>query len=131
MFGDDRIAVMARMWQHAQHALNQERDINEQQQAKKRFGKPLLVGDSVIVLVEGMKSAFKPRWDARWQVIRARDPVYWIRHVPSGRERVLNRQKLRWVPADVDWSMMPARITTNEELTPPRQLYQQAPESME
>ena len=45
---------------------------------------------------------FQTRWDARWQVIRARHPVCWVRHLPTGREKVIHREKLRWVSPDVD-----------------------------
>ena len=115
VFDDDRVAALARIWQQAQQSFQQQREANEAQQAKKRLGKPLNVGDSVIVLIEGHKASFKTRWDARWQVIRAKDPVYWIRHLPTGRERVLNREKLHWVPADVDWSLIPAKVTSLAE----------------
>ncbi len=109
VYADDRLASLARTWQQARDGLRAERETNEEIQRRKRLGKPLHVGDSVIVLIPGMRSAFKPRWDARWQVIRSRHPVYWIRHLPSGREKVLHRDKLRWVPADVDWDVMPEK----------------------
>ncbi len=102
----DRVATLARVWAGAREALRNEREANELQQRKKRLSGELRVGDSVIVLIPGTKRAFQPRWDARWQVIRARHPVYWIRHLPSGREKVLHREKLRWVPPDVDWGVV-------------------------
>ena len=100
---DDRIATLARVWAGARRALQHEREANEAQQRRKRLSGDLHVGDTVIVLLPGMKRTFQPRWDARWQVIRARHPVYWIRHLPTGHEKVLHREKLCWVPPDIDW----------------------------
>lgn len=108
---DDRVATLARVWHGAREALRQERSINEAQQRKKRLCGELQVGDLVIVLIPGMTRSFQPRWDARWQIMRVRHPVYWIRHLPSGREKVLHRDKLRWVPPDVDW-----QSTASEEV---------------
>ena len=132
MFDDDRVAAMACIWQGAQQSFQQQREANEKQQSKKRPGKPLQVGDSVTVLVEGQRPNFRPRWDARWQVIRARDPVYWVRHLPTGHERVLNWEKLHWVPPDVDWSMIPTNVTevTKDSPTKP-QFEMPAPKPMD
>ena len=101
---DDRVATLARTWAGAREALRQEREANEAQQKRKRLSGELHVGDLVIVLLPGMKRTFQPRWDARWQVIRTRHPVYWIRHLPTGQEKVLHREKLRWVSPNVDWT---------------------------
>lgn len=87
LFSDDRVATLARIWQQARNTLREEREV---------------------VLVPGMKRAFQPRWDTRWQVIRVKDPVYWIRHNKTGHEKVLHRSKLRWVLSDIDWSLVPA-----------------------
>ena len=95
-------------------STTRERERNEQRQQQKRLGKPLQVGDSVILLLPGMTPAFQPHWDARWEIIRARDPVYWIRHLPTGREKVLNREKLKRVPSDVDWNLTPHSDGTAE-----------------
>ena len=116
VYADDRMASLARTWQQARDGLRRECETNEDLQRRKRLGKSLEVGDSVIVLIPGMCTTFKPRWDARWQVIRARHPVYWIRHLPTGREKVLHRDKLRWVPADIDWDIVPR--TTEHFLAP-------------
>lgn len=108
---DDRVATLARVWQGAREALRHERERNEQQQRRKRLSGELQVGDSVIVLIPGMQRTFQPRWDARWQIMRERHPVYWIRHLPSGREKVLHRDKLRRVPSDTDWDSVPVEAT--------------------
>ena len=86
---DDRIAALTQVWRGARDGLRRERERNEAQQRKKTLAKPLRVGDSVIMLLPGLTPTFQPRWDARWEVIRARDPVYWIRHLPTGREKVM------------------------------------------
>ena len=116
--GSDRIAALANVWKGARDHLRAEREANEARQRKKCLGAPLEVGDSVIVLLPGIHSNFAPRWDTRWDVIRARHPVYWIRHLPTGRERVLHREKLRWVPGDIDWSLTPASPVQDPVATP-------------
>lgn len=115
VFADDRLATLAHTWHQARTALRQERETNEELQRRKRLGQPLQLGDNVIVLLPGMKAAFQPRWDTRWQVIRARDPVYWIRHQQTGHEKVLNRTRLRWVPADIDWSLISDKPLNNQD----------------
>ncbi len=122
---DDRVAALARVWQGAREVLRQERETNEAQQRRKRLCGELTVGDGVIILIPGMKRTFHPRWDARWEVIRARHPVYWIRHLPSGREKVLHRDKLRWVPPNVDWQPVPYQ---DMEATEPAPETQRKPE---
>ena len=76
------------------------------------------MGDLVIVLLPGIHSNFAPQWDTRWDVIRAQHPVYWIRHLPTGLERVLHREKLHWVPGDIDWSLTPASPVQDPVATP-------------
>ncbi len=112
--GDDRVGTLARVWAGARETLRNEREANEAQQKKKRLSGDLQVGDTVIVLIPGMKRTFQPRWDARWQVMRARHPVYWIRHLPTGQEKVLHREKLRWVPPDMDWGSIAEPLETGD-----------------
>ena len=103
-----RIAILDRTWRGARAALASEREINEKRQEKKKLADPLSLGDAVVLLKPGLPVTFKRRWSARWEVIRARHPVYWIRHLPSpGEEKVFNREKLRRVPDGVDWVMLP------------------------
>ena len=123
---DDRIAILDRTWRGARAALASEREINEKRQERKKLADPLSLGDAVILLKPGLPVTFKPRWSARWEVIRARHPVYWIRHLPSGEEKVFNREKLRRVPDGVDWDMLPDterqvdNTPTDDTPTPPK-----------
>ena len=113
---DDRVAAMTNIWQHARQALHTERQRNEDQQRRHKLTGQLSIGDQVIVLIPGLKRTFHPRWDARWQVIRARHPVYWIHHVPTGRQKVIHRDKLHWVPTNTDWSMSAPDGDTQREV---------------
>ena len=117
-FEDDRVATLARIWIGAREALRQEREANEAQQRRKRLSGELHTGDSVIILTPGLKRTFQPKWEAWWQVIRTRHPVYWIRHLPSGREKVLHREKLRWVPPDIDWKTAPEQLDIEDQGLP-------------
>lgn len=96
LFGDDRLASLAQTWQQARVTLLHEREVNEELQRRKRLGKPLQVGDNVIVLIPVMGSSFQPRWDTRWTIIRARDPVYWIRHNKTGNEKPIETTLGSW-----------------------------------
>ena len=107
VIGSDHIAALANGWKGAHEHLQAEREANEVQQRKKCLGAPLDVGDSVIVLLPGAHASFAPCWDTCWDVIQARHPVYWIRHLTTGRERVLDCEKLHWVPSNADWSLAP------------------------
>ena len=120
IFGDDRLASLVNTWACARESLRSQREANAAIQAKKRLSQPLLVGDNVILLRPGMKAAFNPGWAGRWQIIRARDPVYWIHHVPTGEQKVVNRDKLRYVPPGIDWSTAP---DGGNHLDPPGQGY--------
>ena len=123
---DDRIAILDRTWRGARAALASEREINEKRQERKKLADPLSLGDAVILLKPGLPVTFKPRWSARWEVIRARHPVYWIRHLPSGEEKVFNREKLWRVPDGVDRDMLPDterqvdNTPTDDTPTPPK-----------
>lgn len=119
---DDRVAALARIWQGARTMLRQECETNENLQNRKALSEPLHTGDAVIVLYPGMHPSFQPRWDARWEIIHAKDPVYWIRHLPSGREKVIHREKLRRVPSDIDWAMAPRTLNGADPLTEPAAL---------
>ena len=60
------------------------------------------------------------------------DPVYWIRHLPTGHERVLKREKLHWVPPDVDWSMIPTNVMEVTKNSPTKPQFEMpAPEPMD
>ena len=113
---DDRAATLARIWQGARNSLLNERENNKQRQESKKLGGALSVGDSAIILIPGMKRTFQLRWDARWEIMRARHLVYWIRPLPTRLEKVLNREKLRWVPSDVDWSFTSMPVNQNQSV---------------
>ena len=110
--GDDRVAALACIWMGARSALCEEHETNEAWQQKKRTSQPLDIGDSVIVLLPGLKPTFQPRWDARWEVMRSQDPVYWIHHLPTGQEKVIHWEKLWWVPSNIDWDHAPQTNST-------------------
>ena len=46
---------------------------------------------------------FTTRWDPEYIVIAKRGPVCWIRHQPTGTERVVNRNKLIIVDPEMRW----------------------------
>ena len=112
---DDRVAHMITIWHQARQALVNERAVNEQQQRKHRLTGPLNIGDQVILLIPGLKRTFHPRWDARWQVIRAKHPVYWIHHIPTGQQKVIHRDKLHGVPPNTDWDVPQTQETPGKQ----------------
>ena len=87
---DDRIASLDHTWRGARAALATERDINEKRQEQKKLAGPLSLGDAVVLLKPGMLVTFRSKWSDRWEIIREKHPVYWIRYLPSGEERVFN-----------------------------------------
>ena len=102
---------MAKWSDSAKHLKAMERNISEKRQEDKKLAGPLSLGDAIVLLKPGLPATVKPRWIARWEVIRSKHPVYWIRHLPPGEETVFNRERLRWVPQGVDWDMLPETET--------------------
>jgi len=115
---DDRVANMILGWQQAKHALRAEREANEQQQKKKRLSGKLWPGDNVLLLKPGYKKTFHPRWDARWMIMRAKHPVYWVHHLPTGLQKVVHRDKLHYLQPNVDWSMLPDQAADDNARQP-------------
>ena len=106
VFGRDRLGILHDTWEHARHGLRQMRIQNEtRHQNKHKMAEPLGVGDQVLVHIPGMRPALSTQWSQRWQVVRERDPTYWVRHLTTGQEKVLHRSKLKYVPPEVDWEV--------------------------
>ena len=43
------------------------------------------------------------RWDPQWEVTRVRGPVVWIRQQQTGKNKVLNQEKVRLVDPEITW----------------------------
>ena len=69
---------------------------------KKANAKDISVGDSVVVKAEE-RISLSSRWDPRWEVYRVRGPVIFVRHQQTGKEKTLNREKVRLVDPTILW----------------------------
>ena len=75
---------------------------------KKANAKDISVGDNVVIKAEE-RTSLSSRWDLRWEVYRVRGPVIFVRHQQTGKEKTLNREKVRLVNPNISWDQCAPR----------------------
>ena len=75
---------------------------------KKANAQDIRVGDSVVIKAEE-RISLSSRWDPRWEVYRVRGPVIFVRQQQTGKEKTLNREKVRLVDPTIIWDQCEPR----------------------
>ena len=78
------------------------RKYNRERLARRANAQELKVGDSVVVKAQEPLT-LTSKWDPQWTVTQIRGKVVWVRHQPSGKKKVLNRNKVVLVDPDIAW----------------------------
>ena len=122
-----------RLYDH-QRALDISREMtresrryNRQRLEKRSKLQHFEVGDHVVVKAPPDKLSMTSSYDERWMVISQRGPVVWLRHQLSGKERVVNVDKLILVDPNIDWDRVRPRP---KRCTRPKRVAQQPDEDL-
>ena len=95
---DARISTQVASWSAASENIEHSQRQNQQRARQTRLAPILKPGDHVAVKVEGHVGTFKPLWTDFYVITKSKHPTYYIRHLVSGKERVLHREKLIQLP---------------------------------
>ncbi len=100
-FGN-RLDDLAEAYRLAAVNTLQSRKYNKERLQKQSNASLLTVGDTVIVKAEE-RLTNTTRWDPEYEIYRIRGTTHWVRHQPTGKTRVLHREKLIRVDPNIDW----------------------------
>ena len=100
---EDRIQTLISTWDNIKQTTAYTSDKNITRSKRRKDAESLQTGTSVMVLRPGTVAGMAPKWVPRWIVIRLRHPSYWIRHTPTGVEKVIHRSRIQPVPLDTHW----------------------------
>ena len=106
----ERIDELARAFQEAARSMEESRRYNLQrlqQRASKKLNEP---GDQV-VLVARERAPLDAKWDHQYSVTQVRSPVLTVINMRTGKRRVINRDKVKLVDPDLEWSDVRPRPT--------------------
>ncbi len=78
------------------------RHLNRTRLAKRAKVQDVKVGDAV-VLKANEPLSMTSKWDPQWTVTQVRDKVVWLRHGPSGKTKIVNRNKVQIVDPNIAW----------------------------
>ena len=81
----------------------------------------IMTGYTVVIKAEE-RLTFISRWDPQWEVTWVRGPVVWIRQQQTGKNKVLNREKVRLVDPEITWEDInprPIRDQRRRAVIPP------------
>ena len=95
---DARISTQVSSWSAASENIEHSQRQNQQRARQTCLAPILKPGDHVAVKVEGHVGTFKPLWADFYVITKSKHPTYYIRHLVSGKERVLHREKLIQLP---------------------------------
>ena len=96
----------------AQALTHDSRRYNRERLAARANAKDIKVGDTVVVFAPE-RLTLTSRWDPQYEVFRVRGLVCWVRNQQTGKERVLNRGKLRIVDPELVWDDIRSRPIRN------------------
>ena len=95
----DDLAVALRM---ARQSTRDSRRYNKERLDKHANCQDIRTGDTVVIKAEE-RLTFTSRLDPQWEVTRVRGPVVWIRQQQTGKNKMLNREKVRLVDPEITW----------------------------
>ena len=106
----ERIDELARAFKEAARSTEDSRRYNLQRLQQRASKKLIQPGDQV-VLVAQERAPLDARWDHQYSVTRVRGPVLTVINMRTGKRRVINRDKVKLVDPDLEWSDVRPRPT--------------------
>ena len=80
--------------------------------------KQVKIGDSVVVLA-AEPMTFTSRWDPEFEVFRIRGSTLWVRHQPTGKTKIIHRDRCRIVDPNICWDeVRPRPLRQQRRLRP-------------
>ena len=113
---EGRLQILAEGLQQARELTLQSRQSNRERLAKKAQSNNIDVGDSVVIRAQEPMT-LTSKWDPHWQVTQVRGKVVWLRHQQTGRQKILNRDKVQIVDPDIAWDDVRPRPIRNPNLS--------------
>ena len=106
----ERIDELARAFKEAARSTEDSRRYNLQR-LQQRASKKLIQPGDLVVLVAQERAPLDARWDHQYSVTRVRGPVLTVINMRTGKRRVINRDKVKLVDPDLEWSDVRPRPT--------------------
>ncbi len=107
--------------QQARAMSEESRMFNRERLARQANTGEIYVGDSVVIKANEPLT-ITSSWDSHWTVTQVRGKVVYVRHEPSSKTKVLNRDKVQIVEPEVNWDDInprPARQSNKSDSPPP------------
>ena len=106
----ERIDRLAQAFKEAARSTEDSRRYNLRRLAERATQKRIRAGDQV-VLVAQERAPLDARWDHQYNVTRVRGPVLTVVNMRTGKRRVINRDKVKLVDPDLEWTDVIPRPT--------------------
>ena len=106
----ERIDELARAFKEAARSTEESRRYNLQR-LQQRTSKKLIEPGDKVVLVAQERAPLDAKWDHQYSVTRVRGPVLTVINMRTGKRRVINRDKVKLVDPDLEWSDVRPRPT--------------------
>jgi hypothetical protein len=127
---DNRLHDVADALRTAASATQQARHYNRERLARQANMGQVNPGDTVI-LKANEPLTLTSSWDPQWTVTKVRGKVVWINHAQTGKQKVVNVNKVKLVDPNIVWDSVnprpirnphkPARVTHDRTHPPPHQ----------
>ena len=114
---DDRIGNLAKALRVAKEMTAKSRQYHRQQINRRATRNDFKVGDTVVVKA-GESITLTAKNDPQYEIYRLRLPVAFIRHQLTGKERIVNINKLRIVDPQIAWDTVNPRPIRNTRPLP-------------
>jgi len=99
---EGRLEMLAEGLKTASELTKDSRNANRDRLAQRTRVQDVKVGDAVVIKANEPLS-LTSKWDPQWTVTQVRGKVLWVRHEPTGKTKVLNRNKVHIVDPDISW----------------------------
>lgn len=113
----DRIDRLAQAFKEAARATQESRKYNRERLTKRAKAGQLRHGDHVVLLAQE-RAPLDSKWDHVYVVTRIQGPVITINNERTGKQRTVNRDKLRLVNPDLAWDDVNPRLTRAQRRAP-------------
>ena len=109
---DYRLQHVADALRTARQVTEKSRHYNRQRLARQANAGRITEGDTVIIKAAEPLS-LTSTWDPQWTVTKVRDKVIWLTHQQTGKQKVLNRNKVKLVDPNIVWDELNPRPIRN------------------
>ena len=113
---DTRLHDVAEALRHASEATRESRIHNRERLARQANTGDLHVGDTVVVKAN-QPLTLTSHWDPNFTVTKTRGKVIWVVHQQTGKQKVLNRDKVRLVDPNIVWDEVNPRPIRNPRVS--------------